>query len=1510
MKNGEKHTMKCSFSTERLSHKATAFLTAVFFIFSGISAPISFAETASLTRDDRQQLVPVVSYDPLASATPADTAPVPEIPSGVAIRNTNPLSAASSSVNSTGTFQSSSSQPVSVIANGDFLQKTSGNTLPDGWEPFWTTTQSVPGYLSSYDGKTGVVDLSLSRAGRGMKQSYGMPITLDRFSRFDITFKIVTATLAGDGSYGIEAPVIFRANVLRTDGSAYQVTKYFNYTGDANSGSNPNFVLVPQDQWVTRSFTSQALGLAAGDQLTEIDVLSGGWDRTSYVDSVNVYLDQVPPVTISLNGVESELPFGTDMTVAAVTDIAVDAYSWYLDGTLIPGATTSNVTTGKLLTTGGHTLIVETTLGGVVTSLAAQFQIIDFSQYAQLDVSDQYAPVKTVHWAQDISTFTHSYWDPSSGTAIIQYYPITSSVYAYGDSLQLDRSYTAWSPPGQTQGHTYEDRALVEFDLSRWYQLGFDPNRVQRVELLATVSGSGETFQGYDFSIGSMQALEDGLFSSAQDDFNVSTISLQTFRNLQLNSTPLDLRFNVTGLLLNELALRDAWSGIVFKSDAANLPLMQLANIRLRVYYDADSDSIPPSQPVVTSTVPAATNQTVVTLSGTKEANTSIWINDAQVVALNDSTAWTATVNLPAEGNNQINLVAKDQIGLVSTVKTCAILRDTVVPTGSININASALYATSQKVTLNLFGADNSSGISAMSFSTDNANWTASEAYAVSKAFTLPAGDGTKTVHVKYFDKAGNASPVYSKNIILDATMPSGSIGINSGAPYAASTSVTLNLSGVDTGSGITTMSFSSDGATWSAAETYAATKTYALSSGDGTKTVYVRFYDKAGNMSQFSDSIVLDTLVPTGTVKVNGGVSYINQATVMLNLSAADTGSGVSAMSFSTNGTTWGAAEAYVTAKAWIFASGDGAKSIYVKFLDNSGKWSAVMSVTVTLDTVKPSGSININSSALYATSQTVTLNLSGTDASSGISTMSFSTDNTNWTTPVAYVTSKTFTLPAGDGTKTVYVKYFDKAGNASLIYSKSIYFDVSQPTGTITINSGATYATSAAVTLNLSGADSGSGIAKMSFSTNGTTWTAAEAYAASKAFTLPTGDGAKTVYVKYYDKAGNVSQVFSKSIILDTLAPVGTVKVNGGLLYINQTAATLNLSATDAGSGLQSMSFSTNGTIWTTAEAYATTKAWTFPTGDGAKTVYVKFQDKAGRWSAAVSVAVTMDTVKPTGTININSSALYAASQTVTLNLSGTDASSGISTMSFSTDNTNWTTPVAYATSKTFTLPAGDGTKTVYVKYYDKVGNASLVYSKTIILDMLAPTGTVTVNGGAQYISQAGVMLNLSAADDGSGLSKMSFSTNGTTWTTAENYANTKAWTFTIEDGTKTVYVKYQDKSGKWSAIGSVTVTLDTVKPTGSININNSAASTNSETVTLNLTGYDAGSGVDQMRFSTDSGATWSACPATNLSNLNLIALTSDATGTLFAGTEAGVFVSTDGCDTWSVLNNGLPN
>jgi len=59
-----------------------------------------------------------------------------------------------------------------------------------------------------------------------------------------------------------------------------------------------------------------------------------------------------------------------------------------------------------------------------------------------------------------------------------------------------------------------------------------------------------------------------------------------------------------------------------------------------------------------------------------------------------------------------------------------------------------------------------------------------------------------------------------------------------------------------------------------------------------------------------------------------------------------------------------------------------------------------------------------------------------------------------------------------------------------------------------------------------------------------------------------------------------------------------------------------------------------------------------------------------------------------------------------------------------------------------------------------------------------------------------------------------------------------------------------------------------------------------------------------------SVNSGDSWAACAVTGLTNLNLISLVIDGTGKLYAGTEGGVFVSADGCGTWTAMNGGLPN
>ncbi len=108
--------------------------------------------------------------------------------------------------------------------------------------------------------------------------------------------------------------------------------------------------------------------------------------------------------------------------------------------------------------------------------------------------------------------------------------------------------------------------------------------------------------------------------------------------------------------------------------------------------------------------------------------------------------------------------------------------------------------------------------------------------------------------------------------------------------------------------------------------------------------------------------------------------------------------------------------------------------------------------------------------------------------------------------------------------------------------------------------------------------------------------------------------------------------------TIQTDTTPPTGTININNGDLYTNSVPVTLNLTATDSGSGMGTgaqMQFSNDSSTWSTPEEYATTKSWTLLLGDGQKRVYVKFKDVAGNWSTAYSDTIILDTMAPTLTI-----------------------------------------------------------------------------------------------------------------------------------------------------------------------------------------------------------------------------------------------------------------------------------
>jgi parallel beta-helix repeat protein len=454
----------------------------------------------------------------------------------------------------------------------------------------------------------------------------------------------------------------------------------------------------------------------------------------------------------------------------------------------------------------------------------------------------------------------------------------------------------------------------------------------------------------------------------------------------------------------------------------------------------------------------------------------------------------------------------------------------------------------------------------------------------------------------------------------------------------------------------------------------------------------------------------------------------------------------------------------------------------------------------------------------------QNVTVSVNVTDYGTGIEnvTLWYSLDNgASWTLlNMTEIFAGTYqaTIPGYDGCTWVTYKItaYDNAGNNATKDNNGQYYkyhviqDTTPPTTTHDYD-GLWHTTD--FIINLTATDDPSGVAETYYRiNNGPTKTVS----ADGQPLITTESANNTLEYWSVDKAGNEEpHNFLTQIKLDKTSPKGSIIINNDDTYTTSTSVTLTLTATDATSGVYQVRYSNDG-VWDTEpwEDFSATKPWTLIAGDGTKTVYYQIKDNAGLISDTYSDTIILDTAPPTGTITINDNATYTTTTTVTLTLSATDETSGIAEMRFSNDNITYTEWQPYATSASWTLQDGDGTKTVYVQFRDQAGLIS-TYSDTIILDTNPPSGSILIAEDSAYTNTTSVILTLTAEDETSGVAQMRFSNNGIDWSNWQPYATSKVWTLPSIDGTRTVYVQFMDNAGLISQQYQDTIVLDTTPP-----------------------------------------------------------------------------------------------
>jgi len=133
---------------------------------------------------------------------------------------------------------------------------------------------------------------------------------------------------------------------------------------------------------------------------------------------------------------------------------------------------------------------------------------------------------------------------------------------------------------------------------------------------------------------------------------------------------------------------------------------------------------------------------------------------------------------------------------------------------------------------------------------------------------------------------------------------------------------------------------------------------------------------------------------------------------------------------------------------------------------------------------------------------------------------------------------------------------------------------------------------------------------------------------------------------------------------------------------------------------------------------------------------------------------------------------------------------------------------------------------------------------------------TGSIEIDGGASATTHPTVALALAATVDIGSVADMSFSDDGATWDTWQDYAASAAYTMESTPGAKTVYVRFRDEDGNVSPTYSDGIELVAAVWTATLVINAGAASTADNDVTLAITCVDQnGDPPDQMRLAEDA-------------------------------------------------------
>jgi len=778
--------------------------------------------------------------------------------------------------------------------------------------------------------------------------------------------------------------------------------------------------------------------------------------------------------------------------------------------------------------------------------------------------------------------------------------------------------------------------------------------------------------------------------------------------------------------------------------------------------------------------------------------------------------------------------------------------------------------------------SDAESAIGSLTFPALGANWAGgggdpASPYEGVYTFTAAASAPVGNQDVTATNGAGTVSAPTPFTVVADTTAPTSSILCDGGscAPWFTTSPVSVTLSAGDGGSGLLEIRYTTDGSDPTPlSPLYGAPISIAA-----TTTVKYRAYDNVGNVEATASQLVqVDTTqpsVPAFTLSESDPESFVSGTELFYNPSGSNAGS------FTVSATSSDAESAIAKvafpALAGMTGGGDDLSSPYQGAYDwtasstASGAQTATAhngagltrngTFTVTPDTTAPSGhSVAISGGAGWVTGGSVTLlPTDGSDDVGGAGLDLSSRVYERESAPLAAGSCGSWsgtwtTVPNPDGSivsGSCYryrLELSDNVANQSApsAATGAVLVDTSAPSvpslsfGSFT-NASATGSTvylrtgvAGGFTVTGTSTDAESAIGSLTFPALGADWIGGgndpgSPYTGVYTFTAAASAPSGNQDVTARNGAGTDSSPASFTVVADTTAPASSVLCDGGACgpWFTTSPVSVTLSASDGGSGVQEIRYTTDGSDPTTASALYSGAI------SIAATTTVKFRayDQVGNVEAVQTQLVRIDTTAPADpTLSFGSFTNASVTGTTvyvrpgvaggfTVTGTSSDGQSGVASLTFPALGASWTGGGADASSPyegvyTYTAAASDPSGNQDVTAANGAGTSSGATPFTVVADGTAPTTSATCDGGscAGWSTTSPVSVALSANDgSGSGVTEIRYTTDGSD---PDPTSSLYAAPFSIA-ATTTVKFRAYDPVANVEAVRTQVVQVDTTAP-----------------------------------------------------------------------------------------------